>query len=94
MKIPNGFLALYTQHKVAEPQRHSACCSLYLLQELGIYLVSDIERQTQSGMWGIREPIPGECGARLKPIELAVILAPGLGFDREGRRCVRRRKNI
>lgn len=66
---------------------------LSLSQELGVYLVSDIERQTQPGMWGIREPVPGECGTRLEPTELAVILAPGLGFDREGRRYARRRQS-
>ncbi|MDR1528826.1 MAG: 5-formyltetrahydrofolate cyclo-ligase [Burkholderiales bacterium] len=49
-----------------------------------LHIVQDIDRDTMSGVFGIREPLPDL--PRLTPEELDWLLAPGLAFSPQGDR--------
>ena len=52
---------------------------------LGLYAVTDLQRELAPGTWGIREPRPEAC-ARVEPQALDFVLVPGVAFDRRGGR--------
>lgn len=52
---------------------------------LEVYEVKNIESDLRAGVWGILEPVPENCACRA-PSEQALILVPGLAFDRDGGR--------
>jgi 5-formyltetrahydrofolate cyclo-ligase len=52
---------------------------------LELYRVSDLERDTVAGVWGIQEPDPGRC-ANVGIEEIDAIVVPGVAFTRAGDR--------
>ncbi len=52
---------------------------------LQLFFVSDLERDLQPGIWGIREPRPDHC-MPAQPGEIDLVLAPGVAFTRRGER--------
>lgn len=54
-------------------------------KDLQIFRVSDWEEQLSMSPWGILEPIPEHC-ERIHLSQVAIVLVPGLGFDREKHR--------
>jgi 5-formyltetrahydrofolate cyclo-ligase len=52
---------------------------------LDLYRVTDLENQTHSGVWGIREPNPATCSVAT-PAEIDLVLIPGAAFDQQGNR--------
>jgi 5-formyltetrahydrofolate cyclo-ligase len=54
-------------------------------RHLSLHRVNDIERDTQPGRWGIREPDPASCPA-IDPKDVDFLLLPGVAFDRRGGR--------
>lgn len=54
-------------------------------KSLDIYEVKDLERDLESGTWGIREPNPGICSpADIRAVDF--VLVPGVAFDSRGGR--------
>ncbi len=52
---------------------------------LQLYVVENLERDIQPGVWGIREPRPDRCS--LAPLdEIDLVIAPGVAFTRNGER--------
>lgn len=54
-------------------------------RHLVLHQVGDLDRDTRPGRWGIREPDPALCPA-VDPIEVDLILLPGVAFDLRGGR--------
>jgi 5-formyltetrahydrofolate cyclo-ligase len=54
-------------------------------RHLVLHQVGDIDRDTRPGRWGIREPDASVCPA-VDPLEVDLILLPGVAFDRRGGR--------
>jgi len=48
-------------------------------------LIEDLEKDIESGMWGIREPKKEEL-TKVDPLEIDCILVPGAAFDTQGNR--------
>jgi 5-formyltetrahydrofolate cyclo-ligase len=54
-------------------------------RHLVLHQVGDIHRDTRPGRWGIREPDASVC-PEVDPLEVDLILLPGVAFDRRGGR--------
>lgn len=58
------------------------------LPKLGLWRLTDFS-ELSPGTWGIREPPKsrwGEPGKEISPVQLDLIMVPGVGFDRHGGR--------
>lgn len=57
-------------------------------RDIRIFRVRDLHRDLKAGAFGILEP-KASAARQAKPLELDLILVPGLGFDRKGNRLGR-----
>ncbi|MDZ4164373.1 MAG: 5-formyltetrahydrofolate cyclo-ligase, partial [Smithellaceae bacterium] len=56
-----------------------------LTMELEIYRITDLDRDLEAGLWGIREPQAGSCET-FHAGAVDFILVPGVAFDLQGGR--------